>query len=164
MKITALIVSVLFLAGCAANGVSYLDYEKNLSDSGDNTARIFIYRTDESSQYSGRATRILLNKDTIGSVKYRGFNVFEVVPGVHIIATDLWDSAGSCELPIYVEEKGEYYFEVVPRTANLMAGLFAGVIGTAIESVGKQCGGPFKITEVEKEAAMSRLVSLKLSQ
>lgn len=164
MKIAALFVSILFLIGCTATGNLYSDYEKNLSGSRGKMARIFIYRTGENSQYSMRAARISLNKDAIGKIKHKGFNVFEVVPGVHIIAADLWDSAGSCALPVHLEEGREYYFEVVPRTENLMAGLIFGVIGTAVESTGKQCSGPFKIAEVEKEAALSQLVSLKLTQ
>ncbi len=100
----------------------------------------------------------------MGSCDYAGFKVFDIIAGKHTLTVDVWDSPGTCELPIDVSGGNEYFFEIKPRLGNFLGGLLGGPIGSAIESSGKQCGGAFAVEPVAKELAIPKLADLKMTQ
>ncbi len=102
----------------------------------------------------------------MGSCDYTGFNVFDITVGTHILTVYMWDHPGTCELPIDVSGGSEYFFEIKPRTGSLV-GVFipyVGILGAAIESAGKQCGGAFSVEPIDKDLAIPKLVELKKTQ
>jgi hypothetical protein len=159
--------SLLFLTitvvGCAATGPTYSESTASRLKSTD-AARVTIYRTGDHMQYSGRAVRLALDKNVIGNVDYKGFNIFDVVAGQHVLTADMWDAPGKCYVVLNLLPATEYYFQVLPRSENLLSGILGGALGMAIESGGKECGGAFAITPVVKESALSALQPLRLTK
>lgn len=115
-------------------------------------------------QYSARSVRIALDGTTLGKVDRKGFNVFDVSPGPHTLTADLWDAPGKCEIALDLEPAKVYYFEVSPRVGSLVGGLTLGILGMAIESSGKECGGAFAITPVPQEAAEQAMQASRLTK
>ena len=164
MKLISYLAIVSLLTGCAASGPKY---QENIAEQGDQSqsgARLVIFRTKESSQYSARAAAIKLDEQSSGGCDYGGYKILNATPGPHTLAVDMWDSPGVCKLSIDVADKGGYFFEVKPRTENLASGFAFGLVGMAIESSGKQCGGAFSIEAVEKQNANAQLSELRLSE
>lgn len=152
------------LTGCAATGPRYSEVTSPQSVIFPSHARLIVFRTKESSQYSGRAAAVKIDGGSSGSCDYGGFNTFDVAAGKHIITVDMWDSPGKCELPIEVSGGASYFFEVQPRLGNLLSVLGAGLVGASIESAGQQCGGAFSISPVEENAALSKLTDLRATR
>lgn len=152
------------MSGCAATGSSYSKHVSEAHALEQNKSRLVLFRTRENSQYAGRAVAIKLNGEALGSCDYAGFNVFDIAAGKHILSVDIWDSPGVCNLDIEVNGGNEYYYEVSPRSGNLLGALLGGLIGTAIESSGKKCGGAFSIESITKEVANTKLTDLKMTQ
>ena len=95
------------------------------------------------------------------------------------MAVEMWDAPGRCRLSIEVLGGETYFYEISPRPANYMAdllGSLAGVIGGPLaggvggfvgmgaESSGKECGGAFKIVEVDESVALRKLNDLRRSK
>jgi hypothetical protein len=160
-------ISLLFLniaiAGCAATGPTYSESTAKRPQSLE-AARVTIYRTGDHMQYSGRAVRLTLDKNVIGNVDYKGFNIFDIAAGEHTLTADIWDAPGKCNIALNLKPATEYYFQVLPRSESLLSGMVGGVLGMAIESGGKECGGAFAISPVEKEFAITALQPLRMSK
>lgn len=160
-------VLLLFVAaavtGCAATGHTYAEDHATRTGLSPGNSRLTILRGDHF-QYSGRSVRIGLDGTTIGGVDYKGFNVFDVSSGRHVLAADMWDAPGKCEAALDLKPAHVYYFEVVPREESLYSGLAFGVLGMAAESAGKQCGGAFGIIPVPEGTAVRALQRLRLTK
>lgn len=163
VRITSLFSLTMILVGCAATGPKYSENVQTRTKSPD-TARVTIYRTGDHMQYSARAVRLTLDKKVIGNVDYKGYNIFDVKDGQHMLTADMWDAPGKCEVALMLQADTEYFFQVQPRTESLMSGLVGGVLGMAIESGGKECGGAFAITPIDKEIALNALQPLRLTK
>lgn len=148
------------IVSCAATGPTYSESVASRPKSKD-AARVTIYRTGDNMQYSGRAVRLALDKNVIGNVDYKGFNIFDVESGQHVLTADIWDAPGKCNVVLNLMPATEYYFQVLPRTESLLSGMLGGALGMAIESGGKECGGAFAIAPVVKESALSALQTLR---
>lgn len=159
-----ILISACALAGCAATGRTYSDHLKSQTSFAPNNSRITVYRTGETMQYSGSDTRISLDNKPIGKVAYKGFATFEAAPGAHFLIADTWGSPGACKLNFEASPNTDYYFEVAPRVEHLTGTLMFGLIGAAIESSGKECGGTFSIVPKTKEVATTALAPLKLTE
>jgi len=123
-------------------------------------ARIVVYRTAKSLLYAGASASVSVNGKAIGEC-YEGSFVFGNSPaGKCVIKTDAWGSPGSCEIEAVVESGKEYHFVMNPRKQNFIATVAGGIIGAAIESDGKKCGGMFSIVPVETEVARKELTHL----
>lgn len=162
LKTLAATTLLAVLTGCAATGPKYS--EVITGQVSPLSARLIVFRTKESSQYSGRAASVKIDGNASGSCGFGGFNTFDVVPGRHVIAVDMWGSPGKCELSVDVSGGGSYFFEVQPRLGNLLSFLGAGVIGASLESVGQQCGGAFSIAPVDAPAALPKLNELRATR
>lgn len=160
--LTAILVSIL--TGCAATGERYSEQASTRAAVAPSDARLIVFRTKESTQYSGRAAAVNIDGNASGRCDYGGFNTFDVSPGRHVIKVDMWDSPGTCELPIEVTGGSSYFFEIQPRLGNLLSFLGGGIIGAAIESSGRQCGGSFSISPVEENAALQKLRELRATE
>jgi len=154
----------VLVSGCAATGPNYSKHVSEASAQDASSARLVVFRTRESSQYSGRAVSVKVDGKSLGSCDYAGFNVFDITAGKHTLTVDMWDSPGACELPIDVSGGSEYFFEIKPRPGNLVGGLVGGLLGAAIESAGKQCGGAFAVEPIAKDLAIPKLAELKMTQ
>lgn len=115
-------------------------------------------------QYSGRASAIKLDANSLGSCEYGGFSAFDVAPGKHVLTVDMWDSPGTCDLQIEVTAGNRYFFQIRPRSANLTGALVGGLIGMAVESYGLQCGGAFSVHLVPEEYATAKLADLRMTE
>ncbi|KQV56390.1 MULTISPECIES: DUF2846 domain-containing protein [unclassified Duganella] len=152
------------LAGCAASGPLYNDYRQSVSDVGNSKARLVLYRTGESMIGSARSIRARVDGEVVGYVDHKGFNVFDVEPGAHLLQADLVDSAGACNLNLEAVAGKTYYFEVTPRKSSMVAGMTFGFVGQAVESAGKTCGGAVEVTEKNEGTAKGALVTLGKSK
>lgn len=159
-----LVTACVALSGCAASGAVYREQVAKSTPPAPNQARVTVYRTGESSQYSGRDARISLNGKPTIDVAYKGFNIVDVESGSHTLSVDIWDSPGSCALSVMLEANKDFFYEIKPRSANLVSFLLGGVVGAAIESSGKQCGGAFALIPVEKNLALPALLPLKMTE
>lgn len=160
--LTSVLVS-LALVACAATGPIYSEEITNRPLSSE-AARMTIYRTGDTLQYSARSVRVAYDKNVLGNVDYKGFNIFDVKAGQHVLTADMWDAPGKCDVALDLQPATEYYFQVQPRSGSLIAGLAGGFLGMAAESGGRECGGAFAIVPVEKEAAIDVLQQLRLSK
>lgn len=151
------------LTGCAASGAQYHDHMRSLAPPAPEAARLVLYRTGESSMASARGARVKIDEVEAGSVEYKGCKVFDVAAGHHVLAIDIWDAPGSCRLAVMAGGGEQRYFEILPRQSAMMAGMLGGIVGAAIESGGKECGGTFEIGEVSPATAEQALPVLKLS-
>lgn len=159
-----LLSTILVTSGCAATGQNFIDHQSQLKKLDGNESRIYIYRTDESMQYSARAASVKLDNSIKKPCDYKGFNNFDVPTGSHQLQVDIWDSPGTCTISTNLSSQTEHYFEIKPRTGNLIGALAGGLVGAAIESSGKTCGGAFSIEEVEPTLALQKIQSLKLTR
>jgi hypothetical protein len=125
--------------------------------------RLYFFRTRDSDQYSATSAVIKIDGNAVGSCDYAGFSLFDVTPGKYVVTVDTWDSPGACNLPIEITAGNEYYLEIKPRTENFWGRLAGGLIGAAIESSDKQCGGAFSVEPVPRESAVPRLSDLKVT-
>lgn len=149
------------LTGCAATGKSYSERMATLAAPSSDSARITLYRGQDTFQYSGRDARVMLDGATLGKVSHLGFSVFTIPAGKHVLSVDMWDNPGGCKLPIEAAPASDGYYEVEPRAGNLVGILAGGLIGAAIETAGKDCGGAFSVVERAKDEAQSVLPKLK---
>ncbi len=164
MKLLLIGIIPVILSGCAAAGSRYSDVISTQQAISSSKARLIVFRTKESMQYSARAATVKIDSGNSGSCDYGGFSTFDVPEGKHVIAIDMWDTPGKCELPIDVSGGISYYFEVQPRLANLLSILTFGAIGASVESGGSQCGGAFSINSVEQGTALLKLNDLRATK
>jgi predicted small lipoprotein YifL len=162
-KMTLPFVLLAILSGCAATGPLYSNDIENRATPLDQ-ARMTIYRPGGSAQGAARSVRLKLDETNIGNVDYKGFNIFEIEAGEHTLTADLWDIPGKCDVALNLLPNTEYYFQVLPRTASLVSGFAGGVLGMAVESGGKKCGGSFAIIPVEKGTALGELHGLRMTE
>lgn len=158
-----LLFAALGITGCAATGETYSTDVLSRAAVQPEASRLTVLR-EGYTQYSARSVRVSLDGKPIGSVDHKGFNIFDVAPGLHTLAADMWDSPGKCEVALDLKPAETYYFAIQPRTGNLVSGLALGLAGMAIESAGKVCGGAFAINPVTKESAEQALPPLRLSK
>jgi hypothetical protein len=151
------------VSGCAATGQKYSEKLNATNVQTASSARLVVLRTRESSQYSARSVSVKVDGQSVGSCDYAGFNIFDVSVGKHSLIVDMWDSPGTCELPIDLAGGNEYFFEIKPRSGNLVGMLLGGIIGAAIETSGKQCGGAFAVEPISKDLAVPKLADLRMT-
>jgi hypothetical protein len=161
-KLPAVAVGLILLGGCAARGPVYDEQVVKQSADSQN-ARLITFRMKEDG-LSRRGASVKLNGEPLGKLAHAGFNVFDVKPGKHALMVDQWDAPGTCTLQIDVAAGNTYYFEVKQRSENVTSRVFFGLIGGAIESAGRECGGAFSIEPVPSDVAAQKLPSLKLTK
>jgi hypothetical protein len=164
MKRLLLLSLIIITSGCAATGNNFIKNQSQLKQLDSNKSRIYVFRTGESMQYSARAVSVKVDDSIKKSCAYKGFNVIDVNAGGHQIQADMWDSPGKCTITVNLSPQTEYFFEVKPRSGNLIGALAGGLAGAAIESAGKTCGGAFSIEEVEPSLASEKIKTLNLSE
>lgn len=165
MKWIYIIGMVCVLSACAATGQLYKDHSSTLPSLAPDTVRLIVFRTTGSLSYmGGKEAPVLVDGFLAGKCETGEFNVFEIPAGKHVLTIDIAGSPGSCDLQIDVSGGGSYYYEIKPRSGYLAAAFFGGLIGTAIESSGKKCGGPLSINPIEPGAALEKLKDLHKSE
>ena len=160
------IIAVLFLtlSSCATLGPSYPELEDQVQHLSDVSARIVFFRTKESSLFFARSATIFIDEKEVGSCAYGGFFYTDVSYGMHTVKTELKGDFGKCILNLSAKQGEIYYIQVDPRSETAMPFLLGGIIGEAIVSTGKECGGKFKLYQVTSELAKSKIRDLKLSK
>jgi hypothetical protein len=167
------------LAACAATGPRYSEHVGALADVPPKSTRLTVFRTTESTQYSGRSVTVRIDGRERGGCDFGGFQTFDVSAGPHILAVDMWDAPGRCRLSIEVLGGETYFYEISPRPANFGADFLGGLVGLIggplagwagsfaamdAESSGKECGGAFSIVEVDEGVALRKLNDLRRSK
>ena len=163
IRTLSLLTLTIIITGCSATGPLHSEVAAN-QQALTEKSRLTIYRTGGNFQYSARAVRVKLDEQVIGQVDYKGFNVFDITAGQHTLTADMWDAPGRCDVALDLLPSTEYYFEVLPRSGSLASGLVGGVLGMAIETGGKVCGGAFAIKPVAKESALTDLQPLRMTK
>lgn len=177
LRLSTVILS-LALAGCAAIGPRFSEDARARAPIPPGHARLVVFRTADSSLYSGRAASLTLDGRDIGSVRYGSYLIVDVLPGQYEFRVEMWDAPGHCDLAFDALLGKTSYFEISPRAESFRAGLFglllfpvtpAGALvgsgvslgGMAAESSGKKCGGAFSIMPVEPAEADRKLSDLR---
>ncbi|HEY9103976.1 DUF2846 domain-containing protein [Chitinimonas sp.] len=165
--IVASTLALVYLSGCAssrASGVPYAEYKGYPLEANPTRSRLVIYRPSAGMMTAARDTRLKVNELPVGSCQPGGFIVSSHVPGTQVLAADLADSPGACKVTLETEAGKEYFFEVRPRSEAITSGLMLGVLGQALESSGKVCGGAFSIEQVDAQTAANALSQLRFSE
>jgi len=138
-----------------------------------------VFRTADSTQYSGRSATVRVDGKEVGGCDHAGYQIFYVKAGPHVLTVEMWDAPGHCSLSTNVLGGEEYFYEILPRSENLMAGYLGTLIGAlggsaalagapfavmGAESAGKQCGGAFSIVAVEENSGRRKVMDLRLSK
>jgi hypothetical protein len=169
------------LGGCAATGPQFPEQAAIASSAASQPARLMVFRTAANLQYYLRSATVGIDGKEVGACEHAGFNTFDVPAGAHVLTVSMWDAPGTCQLQVEVLSGATYFFEITPRTGNLVAGLpgmlvpafgvlgalaggVVGILGMAAESSGKVCGGAFAIESVDENAALSKLATLRQSK
>lgn len=170
---------VIALAACAATGTRYAEHVSAFPDIPAHAARLTVFRTAESAQYSGRSATVRVDGREVGGCDFAGYQLFYVPAGPHVLTVEMWDAAGRCRLSVDVLGGEEYFYEISPRAEQLAAdflgtviGAMGGATGLAIapfaamgaESEGRACGGAFSITGVEETSALRKVSGLRKSR
>ena len=172
MKLRLLfVVCVAFSCGCSATGPKFTEYRNSLRTLPDDKSRIYVFRATESSLAAGRSASLKIDGNSLGKCAHKGFNIFEVPPGLRTLKVEIWDSPGSCSIEFKLASSKEYYFEISPRkeffdagsTGVVLMGGVGGLIAGAAESSGKVCGGPFSIQAVESAVAEKKMRDLRFT-
>lgn len=164
------LLAIAGLVGCAASGPAYHDSLAAVAQQDDAKAHLVIFRTKENSQYSARDVRVKTDTQEACRCEYGGFKRLDVEAGHRSVTVDMWDSPGICTVSLDLEAGQTYYFEVKPRSENLLAGgmglvgLLPALAGQAIESSHNPCGGAFSITNVDQSEALARLEGVRESK
>lgn len=167
------------LTACAATGPRYPEHVAMSADIPPHTTRLTVFRTAESTQYSGRSATVKIDGRERGGCDFAGYQSFFVPAGPRTLAVEMWDAPGKCSLSIDVLGGEEYFYEVFPRAESSIASflgvlisLFApartsGIAPFAImgaESAGKACGGAFSVIGVDEDLARRKLKDLRMSR
>lgn len=157
-------VAVVGLAagGCAATGPLYKSHAAKYQALAADVSRVVVYRPH---YWVGQAvdTRIQIDGAAVAECANKGFTTFDIYPGRYRLSVDTWGSPGKCELTVSLDPGREYFFEIKNRSEALTAGLLGGVIGQALESSGKECGGAYSIEPIDREIALDQLAELRLT-
>jgi hypothetical protein len=165
MRILLSMLGVAALGGCAAtaNGPLYAELPKERMVAHEGQGRIVVYRPGEGLVGAARSVRIALDGSKVGACDVDGFLFVDLPPGAHTLEADLPDVPGRCRIPIQLEANKVSFFKVSSRSESLGSGLFLGLLGQALESAGKECGGAYAISAVDTEAAAPVVQRLRLS-
>lgn len=166
-----ILISIAIVAsGCAATGKNFTEHQSLLNKVGENQSRIYVYRTGESTQYSGASATVKIDNVEKGKCDYKGFNVFDVPSGNHQLQVHEWSMPGTCTIAANFDPQSEHYFEIKPRLTNYLPFVLAptpliavGAVGTGISAIGI-CGGAFSIEEVESNLALEKIKILNQTQ
>jgi hypothetical protein len=172
-----LLVLAIALAGCAATGPRYAEHIGTFPDVPPHLTRLTVFRTGESTQYSGRSATVRIDGVNRGGCEFAGYQTFHLPAGPHVLTVEMWDAPGSCSRSIDTLGGEEYFYEISPRTENSVAYLLGSMIGAGsmfgaiapfavmgAESAGSKCGGAFSIVEVDEGIARRKLGDLRLSK
>ena len=163
-SITVMLFASSLLAGCAATGPTFTEHLAASNAIPPSSARLVVFRTRDSDQYSARSAVIRIDGNSLGSCDYAGFSVFDVKPGKYLLNVDMRGAIGTCDLPVEVTAGKDYYLEIKPRTEHFVSGVIGGLVGTALESSGRQCGGAFSVESVPRDIALPRLTNLRMTK
>jgi len=115
----------------------------------------------------------------MGSCDFAGYSTLYVLAGPHVLSVEMWDAPGRCSLSTNVLGGEEYFYEILPRSENLIAGFLGAMVGMlgggaaqagapfavmGSESAGKECGGAFSIVAVEEGIGRRKVMDLRGSQ
>ena len=171
----------MLLTACAATGPTFSEQAALSPAVASHMACLTVFQTATGMKYVDLPPTIRIDGKEVGSCAYAGFNSFDVSAGTHVVAVDMWDSPGKCELHVGVLGGTTYFYEIALRPEHLAAGqvgrffsafgLFGSLVdglamysGMTAESAGKECGGAFSITPVEESVALSKIASLRASR
>ncbi len=106
------------LTACAATGPRYADHAAALPDIPRQSTRLTVFRTADSSQYSGRSAAVKIDGRELGSCDFAGYQTFYVNAGPHVLSVGMWDAPGTCSLSTNILGGEEYFYEISPRVEN----------------------------------------------
>ena len=184
-----LLLLVAALPGCATQGKPYAESIELAGTPEPERARIIVLRPDQRvDNYSLSKAYVRINEELLGKLAYRGFLLAEVDAGaVEVSASGMSKVYGACRLPLEVAAGETLYVDLAPRTESVIADVVGSLVGlmvpgldsfaegigamtagsaaaSAIESAGKLCGGPFRLTRIPESTALSALARLTNSE
>jgi hypothetical protein len=184
-----LLVLLAALAGCATQGKPYAEIIEQAGAPPAGQGRVVVLRPDQRfDNYSLSKAYVRIDDEPLGKLAYGGFLLADVEPGAVVVSTSARSKLyGVCRLPLEVAAGETLYLDLAPRTESVVAdvvgtlasfvvpgvdslgeGIAAGTAGvvaaSAIESAGKACGGPYRLTRIPETTALSALARLTESR
>lgn len=157
----------LLLSGCVALGEPFS--ESDLVGPPDQ-ARVIIFRTKDSLQYSFRPTEIEIEGIGTAYCRFGGFLVQDVPPGDRLLLASMWDVPGSCGTVAKLEAGRTYLFEITPRIRSLVTGMvywsnpLFGPLNHILYQSDRPCDGGFAIKRADDTDALEKLPKLRRSE
>lgn len=120
-----------------------------------------VFIRESNMAFGGKWASIAVGGNTVNL--HNGSTEFiEVKPGKCEIGIQGSFGEGNYVFPFDVETGKTYYFEISPRTASVVSGIAAGMIGTLIESsMSGNKAGPFEINILDESSAKEKIKALK---
>ena len=180
-KCLGVLATAIGFAGCAGNAALFTAVETDIPEVRADRARLYFVRSRESRTYLARRAPVWIDGERSGLASYGSVFYRDVSPGVHRIRTGTWDMPGQCRLTLVAHAGATYFVEVAARTSSLAAyvggdaaataagasawaSVASGLAAMAAESRDRDCGGPFRLTLLEKESALNKLGSLRFNR
>lgn len=152
-----MILTLLMLAGCAANGIEFNESEIPKT----NGATIVVYRP---MAYLGAGAGLY----TVG---VNGNDACRLHPGSFFLVNDaigktevtasIWSDPGTSRIPINAKSGEIYYIKMEPNDVKQAAAMGAGLVGLLIAEGISSTSGPFIFTEIDDNQAKNELSGLK---
>jgi hypothetical protein len=180
-----LLLLIAALPGCATQGKPYAETIEQAGAPPPDRARVIVLRPDQRfDNYSLSKAYVRIDDEPLGKLAYRGFLLADIDPGIVELSTSARSKLyGVCRLPLEVAAGETLYVDLSPRTESVVADIVGSVAGlavpgadsfaesigamfvgsaaaSAVESAGKPCGGPFRLTRIPESAALSALTRL----
>ena len=169
------------LCGCSATGAKFRDHRAYTEPVPVGQARVVVFRMDKA-QNSTVATTMEIDGLVFGTLRESGFVWHDIDTKRHLLRADVPSEQGTCLLAFEIAAGETGYFQVAPRVGNAVAktpgnivqsivpGLLPLILsemaiqtGAALESAGKNCGGPFSVVRVPPATAEPLIMDLRES-
>lgn len=123
-------------------------------------AQVVVYRPSAFG-YGGISGHVEINGMAKCDLKVDGFMIANIQSGQTVIAVDNWQLPGTSKLVFNAKAGQKYYVKVSPNGDKVMAGAFAGYLGTFASEAASEQKGPFVIQAVNAGEANGALRSYK---
>jgi len=181
----AIVCLAAWLASCATaegpTGPKFTEHALRAGAVAPEMARLYVFWPAPDSQRGG-AAKLTIDGNGVGECEQGGFNTYDVPAGAHVLSTVNENLPGRCDVRVDALSGSTYFYEISPRSeygyaampGSVLAsipfppitliGIAIAVGGMALESSGKECGGPFSLAPIEESAALPKISGLKKSK
>ena len=174
-----------FLAACATaegpTGPVYPEHALSAGAVDPGMARLYFFWPEPVAR-GDVAMMVTIDGSNLGACQRGGFSTHDVPAGAHVLSTGRKSVPGRCDVRVDVLGGSTYFYELKTRAEYQLAAAPGAILalipfpptwligsallfgGMAIESSGKECGGPVSLAPVEESAALPKISGLRKSK